>query len=73
MAKRFRVIGTATFLNESGQRRAIPVGTVLDMDELDGDPAAVMRWRDESGSPRQQTLSLMEWAQYTKSELKELK
>lgn len=72
MAKRFRVAGTVSYVNELGQRHAIPHGTHVEIEELDGEPAALMRWRDSDGKPHEQSLSLQEWAQYTKTELKPL-
>jgi len=73
MTKRYRVAGTVSYLNEKGQRLAIPYGTHVEVEELNGEnPAAIMRWKDEQGVAHQQNLNLLEWAEYAKRGLKPL-
>lgn len=71
MGEKYRVVGTVTYLNDKGQRLAIPPGTIVELEELDGEnPAAVMRWKNAEGSNKEQALNIKEWAEYSRRGLK---
>ena len=73
MVNRYRVSGIVTYLNERAQRLTIPAGTIIEIEELESkNPAALMRWSHADGKKREQALSLIEFAQYTKTELKKV-
>jgi len=73
MSKRYRVSGTVSYLNDKNQRLSIPLGTEVDLEELEGEnPAATMRWKNEKGESMEQNLTLLEWAEYRKRGLKAL-
>lgn len=73
MPKRYRIAGTVTYVNDENQRLSIPLGTEVELEELDGEnPTAVMRWKNEHGATMEQSLNLLEWAEYTRRGLKAL-
>lgn len=73
MSKRYKVVGTVSYLNEEGQRLPIPIGTEVAIDELESEsPAAIMRWRTREGTSLEQALNLKEWAEYSKRGLKRI-
>lgn len=60
--RKMKIVGTVTYLHESGKRLCIPLGEC----EIDDTSASnvVIHWKDQHGSVYQSTLTDIEFAQY---------
>lgn len=60
--RKMKIVGTVTYLHESGKRLCIPRGEC----EIDDTSASiiVIRWKDQNGNDCKSTLTDLEFAQY---------